>query len=140
MRPDGDLGLTIQWWPDAEDRRQLTAGLRACAELLLAAGASRVLVPTHQLMVIDERAGLSAIDRMEWAPGTIDISAVHPMATVPMGDDPSAAAVASNGRHPRVAGLWVADGSLFPTSIGVPPQLSIYALGLHVGRALVAAG
>ncbi len=140
VRPDGDLGLTIQWWPDAEDRRQLTAGLRACAELLLAAGASRVLVPTHQLMVIDERAGLSAIDRMEWAPGTIDISAVHPMATVPMGDDPSAAAVDSNGRHHRVAGLWVADGSLFPTSIGVPPQLSIYALGLHVGRALVAAG
>jgi choline dehydrogenase-like flavoprotein len=33
-------------------------------------------------------------------------------------------------------GLWIADGSLFPSSIGVPPQLSIYALGLHVGRAI----
>ncbi|MBW2688037.1 MAG: hypothetical protein JRE19_19340, partial [Deltaproteobacteria bacterium] len=34
--------------------------------------------------------------------------------------------------------LWVADGSLFPSSIGVPPQLSIYAMGLHVGRSLSA--
>ncbi|MBW2211899.1 MAG: hypothetical protein JRG67_12820, partial [Deltaproteobacteria bacterium] len=34
--------------------------------------------------------------------------------------------------------LWVADGSLFPSSIGVPPQLSIYAMGLHVGRSLAA--
>ena len=31
----------------------------------------------------------------------------------------------------------VADGSVFPTSIGVPPQLSIYAIGLHVGRSLI---
>ncbi len=31
-----------------------------------------------------------------------------------------------------------ADGSLFPTSIGGPPQLSIYAMGLHVGRAIAA--
>jgi choline dehydrogenase-like flavoprotein len=53
-----------------------------------------------------------------------------------MGDDPNVAAVDSHGRHHHVAGLWVADGSLFPTSIGGPPQLSIYALGLHVGRAL----
>jgi choline dehydrogenase-like flavoprotein len=35
-----------------------------------------------------------------------------------------------------VKNLFVADGSLFPTSIGGPPQLSIYALGLHVGRAI----
>jgi choline dehydrogenase-like flavoprotein len=61
---------------------------------------------------------------------------VHPMGSVPMSDDPSAA-VDSEGRHHHLRGLWIADGSLFPSSIGVPPQLSIYALGLHVGRAIV---
>jgi choline dehydrogenase-like flavoprotein len=53
-----------------------------------------------------------------------------------MGDDPKRSAVDSEGKHHHMEGLWVADGSLFPTSIGGPPQLSIYALGLHVGRAL----
>jgi choline dehydrogenase-like flavoprotein len=56
-----------------------------------------------------------------------------------MGDDPAVAAVDSEGRHHHLAGLWIADGSLFPTSIGVPPQLSIYAMGLHVGRAIARA-
>lgn len=75
---------------------------------------------------------------MELARGTLDVTAVHPMASVPMGDDPTVAAVASDGHHHHLRGLWVADGSLFPTSIGVPPQISIYAMGLHVGRAIVA--
>jgi choline dehydrogenase-like flavoprotein len=66
----------------------------------------------------------------------MDVTAVHPMASVPMGDDPRVAAVNSEGKHHHLEGLWVADGSLFPTSIGGPPQLSIYALGLHVGRAI----
>jgi len=56
-----------------------------------------------------------------------------------MGDDPAVAAVDSEGKHHHLPGLWVADGSLFPSSIGVPPQLSIYALGLHVGRAIARA-
>jgi choline dehydrogenase-like flavoprotein len=34
--------------------------------------------------------------------------------------------------------LWVADGSLFPSSTGVPPQISIYALGLLTGQACAA--
>jgi hypothetical protein len=40
-------------------------------------------------------------------------------------------------QNERAEALWIADGSLFPTSIGVPPQLSIYALGLHVARAKI---
>ena len=36
-----------------------------------------------------------------------------------------------------VTAATVGYGDVFPSSIGGPPQLSIYALGLHVGRALV---
>jgi choline dehydrogenase-like flavoprotein len=32
--------------------------------------------------------------------------------------------------------VWVTDGSLFPTSIGTPPQLSIYTFALRVARGL----
>ena len=58
------------------------------------------------------------------------------MGSVAMGDDPANAVVDSRGKHHHLDGLWVADASLFPSSIGVPPQLSVYALGLHVGRAI----
>ena len=33
----------------------------------------------------------------------------------------------ARGRHHEIENLWIADGSVFPTSLGVNPQLSIYA-------------
>ena len=35
--------------------------------------------------------------------------------------------VDSRGRHHQLENLWIADGSVFPTSLGVNPQLSVYA-------------
>ena len=135
VRPDGDLGLRLDYWPDASDRRELARGLWACARLLIAAGARRALVPSWPPRLFERGDSLDSLLAFPIERGAIDVVAVHPMSTVPMGDDPRVAAVGSDGRHHHLDGLFVADGSLFPTSIGVPPQLSIYAMGLHVGRA-----
>lgn len=136
VRPDGDLGLSIDYWPDAGDRKQLALGLWACARLLFAAGARRVLLPSQPAQVLLPGDPLESLLTMDILPGAMDLTAVHPMGSVPMGDDPRVAAVSSEGRHHHLTGLWIADGSLFPSSIGVPPQLSIYAMGMHVGRAI----
>ena len=140
VRPRGDLDVSIDYWSDAEDRRELALGLHACAEILFAAGAERVFVPADPLIVLERGDSTAALKDLELTPDTMDLVAVHPMASVPMGADPAVAAVSSTGRHHHLDGLWGADGSLFPTAIGVPPQLSIYALGLRVGRAIAAAG
>ncbi len=136
VRPRGDLGLKIDYWPEEADRRELMFGMAACAKLLQAAGAERVFAPTSPPREYGPADSLDELEELELEPGLTDITAVHPMASVPMGDDPSTAAVGSDGRHHHLAGLWIADGSLFPTSIGVPPQISIYAMGLHVGEHL----
>ena len=132
--------MRIDYTLNDADRRELALGLEACAKLLFAAGASRVFAPTAQLTELSSVDQLSRLASLPIAPGTIDVSAVHPMGSVPMGGDPTRAAVDSSGRAHRVGGLWVSDASLFCTSIGGPPQLSVYAMGLRVGRAIVAAG
>ncbi len=134
--PKGELGVQIEWWPNEKDRRELTFGLARSAELLFAAGAKRVFIPTRPVTVLEPGDSVEPLEKLELEPGLIDITAVHPMSSVPMGDDPKKAPVDSRGKHHHVEGLWVADGSLFPSSIGVPPQMSIYAMGLHVGRAI----
>ena len=140
VSPDGDLGLTIDYWPDAEDRRELTFGLEACARLMVAAGARRVILGTDPPTIVAPGDAVDAARSIAIERGRVELTAVHPMGSVPMGADPRVAAVGPDGAHHHVQGLWVADGSLFPSSIGVPPQLSIYALGLHVGRAVSSAG
>jgi choline dehydrogenase-like flavoprotein len=50
------------------------------------------------------------------------------MGGAPFGTDTATSVVGLDGRHPQLATLYVMDGSLFPTSIGANPQLSIYAI------------
>ncbi len=136
VTPSGDRGLQIDYWPDEEDRAELLFGLEASVRLLFAAGARRVFVPSDPVIELSPSDSLSVVRNLELHRGKMGVTAVHPMASVPMGDDPDVAAVGSDGAHHHLEGLYVADGSLFPTSIGVPPQLSIYAMGLHVGRVI----
>jgi choline dehydrogenase-like flavoprotein len=134
VRPQGRLGLRIDYELVPEDERELLFGLRAASRLLFAAGAERVIIPTNPPLILESERDLPRLDKLNSVSGAMDITAVHPMGTVPMGDDPRTAAVDSRGRHHHLGGLWIADASLFPTSIGVPPQISTYAMGLHVGQ------
>jgi choline dehydrogenase-like flavoprotein len=53
-----------------------------------------------------------------------------------MSDDARLGVVTSNGRYRDVRNLSVHDGSLFPTSIGANPQLSIYGISAKLASEL----
>ena len=55
-----------------------------------------------------------------------------------MGDDPKTSVVNPELRHHRISNLYVVDGSVFPTALGVNPSLTIYGLA-HMARDRVAA-
>jgi choline dehydrogenase-like flavoprotein len=63
----------------------------------------------------------------------------HAVGTVRMGDDPATAPLDSDCRYRGLDNLWVTDGSVFPTSAGVNPSLTIAANALRVGRIVAAA-
>lgn len=62
----------------------------------------------------------------------------HPCGTMRMGDDPTSSVVGPTGQCHGMPGLWVADASVFPTSMGVNPSLTIAALALHVAEDILA--
>jgi choline dehydrogenase-like flavoprotein len=119
------------------DRSALAAGLRGAARILLVVGASEVVVPTIPKLVIEKPGDVEALADGRIGPHKLPLTSVHPMGTLRMGDDPRVSAVKSTGEHHHVRGLFVLDGSLFPTSIGVPPQISIYAFSRHLVRHVV---
>jgi choline dehydrogenase-like flavoprotein len=134
----GDDGRPIVRYAMTEaDRRQLAKGLRACARILLAAGAREVVIPAIPPRRVRSAAELDALDLSFVRPHAVPLTAVHPMGTMCMGGDPRTAVVDSTGEHHQLRGLFVADGSLFPTSLGGPPQISIYAFALHLARHVV---
>ena len=58
----------------------------------------------------------------------------HPCGTAPMGPkaDPLAVADERGGVH-GVAGLWIADASLMPRGLTVPPNLTVMMMGERIG-------
>jgi choline dehydrogenase-like flavoprotein len=64
------------------------------------------------------------------------LGSAHVMGGCAMGEDSRVAVVDSLGRHHQLENLSIHDGSLFPTSIGANPQLSVYGLTAQLATAL----
>jgi choline dehydrogenase-like flavoprotein len=101
--------------------------VKSMARLQLAAGAREVLTLHENPLVIKSEADLSKIDGLAFGPNRHTLFSAHQMGGCPMGEDADNSVVNSKGRHHLIENLWIVDGSIFPTSLGVNPQLSIYA-------------
>jgi choline dehydrogenase-like flavoprotein len=61
----------------------------------------------------------------------------HIMGTLRFGEDPASSVCDRTGRFHDLANLYAADGSLFPTSSGYNPILTITAVGAWVGASML---
>jgi choline dehydrogenase-like flavoprotein len=111
--------------------------LVAMAEIQFAAGATAVM-PVHDDGdgYASVGAARSAIGAFDLRPQATTVVSAHVMGGCALGPDPPSSVVDETGRHHQLANLYVLDGSLFPTSIGANPQLSIYAITAKLATAL----
>lgn len=135
IRVASDGRPSIEYVLGDSDRRQLARGLSACAELLLAAGAREVMIPAAPSIAVRGKRDLAVLDT--GVPRGLTLAAVHPLGGLSFGDDPRRSVMTSRGEHHHVRGVFALDGSLFPTSLGVPPQISIYSFARHLSRHVV---
>jgi choline dehydrogenase-like flavoprotein len=125
------------------DAGHLRAAVRAGAQVLAAAGATEVM--TIQTPPVRARPGDpgwldrfgAAADAGGYTKGRMTAITFHQMASCAMGRERTTSVVGETGESHDVRGLYVADGSLFPTSSGVNPMLTIMALADHVARGMV---
>ncbi len=100
------------------------------AEMQLAGGAKLVATLHDPPVRIDKRGDLDRlIDAAPYDVSRLPVFTAHQMGGCAMGDERATSVVRSEDlRHHRLENLYVIDGSVFPTSLGVNPQLSIYGL------------
>lgn len=107
----------------------LRTGLKTLARINLASGSEVVRTGHDPPVEVRSEADLGKIDDAPMESGRIAVFSAHVMGGCAMGDDPRGAVVRSSDlRHHAVDNLHVVDGSVFPTSLGVNPQESIYGL------------
>jgi len=116
------------------DHERFLRGVRRLATLHFEMGAKQVVLPFSNLHIAESVDDLNRIEQTQRSASTLELFTVHVMGTCRMGCDPSNSVVDLRGQLWDLPGCYVADASLFPTAVGVNPQLSIMALATMVAQ------
>lgn len=128
----------IDYWVTPKDQAKFKQGLATLARIFFAAGAREVAIPHASGLTLRHPDEVGEIDRLAIEPNRMAVFSAHQMGTAAMGKDPARSVTDSWGRVHAWRNLFVCDGSLFPTSIGVNPQLTIAALADRMARHILA--
>ena len=126
------------------DQRHAREGVKRAAEMYAAAGAEEILASTMRPVRWRPGAGsgledfVAGVDAIGYGSNQTTYFTFHQMGSARMGSDPELSVVGSDNQAHDTAGLYVMDGSCFPTSSGVNPMLSIAAIA-HRGASRLAA-
>ena len=144
VRVDRDGSPRVRWRLNAADEARMAEGVAAAGEVLAAAGAGEVFSLHRRRLAFRpgdpaaHRAWAEATRRAGFGGGRVTLVSYHQMGSCRIGTDPATSAVGPDHQTHELAGLYVADASLFPTASGVNPMLSVMALA-HRAAGLLAA-
>lgn len=133
-------GPVIHYGVSRYDQAHLRRGIEAAARVLLAAGAREVF--TSQTQRVSYQPGrheslegwLARVDRVGYGANRMMYGSAHQMGTCRMGRLPAKSVANGEGETHALRNLYVADGSLFPSSSGVNPMITIAALAHYVAQ------
>jgi choline dehydrogenase-like flavoprotein len=136
VRAHSDGRADVSYYFADDDVERIKRGMVVTADVLLAGGAREVFVPVHGVGRAKSGAELGA-GLADKGIRDFTLYASHPMSTCRMGLDPETSVIGPNGIAHRMPGLAIADASVFPTSLGVNPQLTTLAVSTNIGHRLL---
>jgi choline dehydrogenase-like flavoprotein len=126
------------------DKARLRFAAARAIEVMLAAGAREALLPSEEPLGplpaprFRTRDQATHCAELRFLPHVTTITSAHCQATVKMGEDPRVGMVNSRSESHYARNLLVCDSSVFPTSCGANPMISIMTLARYQGRRLAA--
>jgi choline dehydrogenase-like flavoprotein len=126
--------------PSAADLAVSRRGLKAIARVLFAAGARRVILPTHRFRAMASERDMAMIDEHVVSTRRIAFGSAHPQGGNPRSSDPHVGAVDADFAIHGMDNLFVCDASVFPSCVRVNPidtvmAMADYAAPRILGRA-----
>jgi len=133
--------VSIRFDPSPRDMERLRDAIWRMARLLFELGAVRVFPGVFGAPVELRAPGeADAIRSAPLDPRAYLLGVGHIFGTCRMGGDPAASVVAPDFRVHGTENLYVVDASVFPSNIGVNPQLAIMTLARHAAHGILGRG
>jgi len=135
---DGDR-KRIEYDLDDRDFESMREALRGTARIYFAAGARRVYLPTTRRTTIEGADQVdSVIDSLQNGKHRYRLTSYHPQGTMRMGSDPTTSVVGPEGLCHDLDNVYVPDASLFPSSLLVNPQITVYTMASYISDRILA--
>jgi choline dehydrogenase-like flavoprotein len=130
----GDGSLRARYKLTRDDADRLTFGIARAAEVHFAAGATEVYPNIARVGTLTPER-LPAFESTRFKPSELRLEAFHPMGTARIADEGNGVC-ASDGSVHGLSDLYIADASLFPTSVGVNPMMTVIAFSARIAAEL----
>lgn len=126
---------------DPRDIANMHNGLEQQVRLHHAAGANQIYALAQGMpgwrVGDDLEAFISRVHRIPLRAGGASLFAAHQMGSCRMGSDPEESVANPNGELHDVPGVWIGDGSAFPTPSGTNPMITIMALASRTAERIL---
>jgi choline dehydrogenase-like flavoprotein len=130
---------TIEYTLSDADKARFRRGVAEAIRIMFRAGAKQVFLPTNEdllgpntigqlkpMVLTDSRQADAVEKHLQFIPNRSIVTSAHLQATNKHGASADNSVVSKDFRVWGTEGLYVVDGSIFPTSIGANPMQSIY--------------
>ncbi|MFQ5458157.1 MAG: GMC family oxidoreductase [Myxococcota bacterium] len=135
---DKDGGRVISYAMRKEEGERLRFGLAKCSEIAFAAGAREVHTAFTRPLTLTSTKEIAQIERMPTGPNDTALVSYHPQGTCRMGPESGSAVVGLDGQVHDLQGLFIADASVFPTSVSVNTQIPTYGMATKIATGIIA--
>jgi choline dehydrogenase-like flavoprotein len=139
-------GKAVPWYSltDELDLRNARRGIEAQARLHEASGAQQILLAAaigapSWCRGADLDTFITGTQRIPLGAGGWKLFSAHQMGTCRMGTDERTSVADPWGELHEVSGVWIGDGSAFPTASGTNPMITIMGLAHRNAQAVAAA-
>jgi choline dehydrogenase-like flavoprotein len=140
-----DGAARVDYRLEKNDLADIRRGIQAAVQVMEAGGAREIFTGQSAYVAYrpGQRGGVEAfmneVDRAGYGTGQMGYFSFHQMGSCRMGNEPATSVIGPDHEAHAVKGLFVADGSAFPSASGVNPMITIMAMAHRASRFIAAA-
>ncbi len=124
----------IFYWVGKKERARLTRGIATLTRIFLAGGAREVYPSVYGHRVIGGARDLARLEAKPLPARDLTLMGFHPLGTCRMATSAARGVVDTDHEVFGHPGLFIADGSVVPSSVAVNPQVTIMAMATRAAE------
>jgi hypothetical protein len=128
VKAAGLFGRDVKYVPAKEDLQKLIEGLIIAGKIFFAGGAKTIMPHTFNYYEFKNEKELEQLREIVKKPGDLTLGTGHPQGGNGISKNKSKGVINPEFKVFGYDNLYVCDASVFPSSVGVNPQLTVMAL------------